>query len=86
MSEITSSSNTLNRAWLYQADMQSETTLDWPVQGNPNKKTWKLWKKTILEYFVNEDRQTLRDPVGDIWLPNYAQTQQCTGKEVSLLG
>ena len=76
MSEMVTTSTTFNRAWLTHADPHTESTLDWPVQGNPNRKTWKLWKKTILEFFVNEDGHTLREPVGHVWLPNYAKTRQ----------
>ena len=76
MSEMLLHHHTLDRTWLTTRNTQSQSSLEWPVQQNPNNKTWKIWKRVILEHFVEADGTTLREPVGEKWLPEFGKTRQ----------
>ena len=43
-----------------------KSTLNWPVQGNPSKKAWAIWRKA-LDYLV--DKGKLKQPLGH-WIAN----------------
>ena len=69
MSEIAIAGDKLDREYLgaNRHGKMSVSNQEWPTQTSPDKPTWKLWRKAILEVFVKDDGFTLRIPLKQNW-------------------
>ena len=43
--------------------MSTSTEL-WPVQGQPGRRSWSVWRRFLRDNYVSEDECTLRQPLG----------------------
>ena len=77
ISEILETNTKLDPKFLTkEGQSQSKSQLNWPNQNCPDTKTWKTWKQVLQDVFTTEDGHTLREPVGQKWLPQYSLTRK----------